>query len=88
MFEYTISFKLSSSHFNADALSRIPIVVNQEDPPVPNETVFLLENIAESAVSVKQIRTWTNRDPLLSRVLQFILSGCIGKFNWIPLRLN
>ena len=34
------------------------------DPPVPSETVFLL-----------QIKYWTKRDPVLSCVLQFILSG-------------
>ena len=75
MYDYTISFKPSSLHSNADALSRIPIVGSQADPPVPAETVFLLETMSESPVSVAQVRSWTSRNPLLSRILQFILSG-------------
>ena len=31
--------------------------------------------MSESPISVSQIRTWTRRDPILSRVLQFVLSG-------------
>ena len=75
MYDYTISFKPSTTHSNADALSRLPIVCNQEDPPIPAETVLLLETMSESPVSVEQIRSWSSRNPVLSRVLQLILSG-------------
>ena len=75
MYEYSISFKSSSAHSNADALSRLPLSVVPSEPPVPVETVLLLEQIAESPISVDQIRTWTRRDPVFSRVHQFIMSG-------------
>ena len=75
MYEYTISFRSSTSHSNADALSRLPLVTEDQDPPVPTETVLVLEQLSESPLSVEQIRTWTRRDPLLSKVLQYILSG-------------
>ena len=72
MYDYTISFKPSSLHSNADALSRIPLVVNQEDPSVPAETILLLETMSESPVSVEKVRSWTSHDLLLSEI---ILSG-------------
>ena len=46
-----------------------------EEPPLPSETVLLLDQLSESPISVEQIRAWTRRDPRLSRVLQFVLSG-------------
>nr|MCH9717641.1 DDE-type integrase/transposase/recombinase [Gammaproteobacteria bacterium] len=81
MYEYSISFKPSTSHCNADALSRLPLSHVQDEPPVPIETVFLLDQIAESPISANQIRSWTRRDPVLSKVLQFILSGWPTQLN-------
>ena len=75
MYEYSISFKPSIAHSNADALSRLPLYNVSREPPVPTETVLLLQQISESPISANQIRRWTCRDPLLSRVLHFVLSG-------------
>ena len=75
MYEYSISFKSTAAHGNADALSRLPLPETSKDPPVPAETVLLLEQLSESPISVKQIKLWTRRDPTLSRVLQFTLYG-------------
>ena len=75
LYEYSISFKSSSAHSNADALSRLPLVTATEEPPLPSETVLLLDQLSESPISVDQIRTWTRRDPRLSRIFQFVLSG-------------
>ena len=38
--------------------------------PTPPETVHLMEHLASTPVSASQIRTHTNRDPLLSKVKQ------------------
>ena len=51
---YHISFKSSDSHCNADALSRLPSPCITADPPVPCETILLLEQLDESPVSVAQ----------------------------------
>ena len=75
MYEYSISFKSIATHGNADSLSRLPLPETSKDPPVPAETVLLLEQLSESPISVKQIKLWTRRDPTLSRVLQFTLYG-------------
>ena len=66
MYEYHILFKSSDSHCNADALSRLPSPCITADPPVPCETILLLEQLDESPVSVAQIRSWTRRDSVLS----------------------
>ena len=46
-----------------------------QDPPIPVDTVLVLNELSESPISVDQIRIWTRRDPVLSRVLQFLLNG-------------
>ena len=43
MYEYLISFKSTATHGNADALSHLPLPETSKDPPVPAETVLLLE---------------------------------------------
>ena len=75
MYKYHITFKSSSSHSNADALSRLPTPGRSADPPVPAETVLLLKELSKGPVSVNQINSWTRRYPVLSRELQFILYG-------------
>ena len=75
MYEYRIMFKPSGSHGNADALSRLPLPSMDQDPPIPVDTVLVLNELSESPISVDQIRIWTRRDPVLSRVLQFLLNG-------------
>ena len=56
MYEYSIAFKQSSAHANTDALSRLPLQVTSVDPPIPSETVLVLEQLSESPISVSQIR--------------------------------
>ena len=75
MYEYTISFKPTSAHGNADALSRLPLPVQPAQTPEPLETVLLMEQLASSPVTAQHIRAWTGRDPLLSHVLQFVQNG-------------
>ena len=44
-------------------------------PPVPGDTIMLLEKMEEFPVNVSQIRTWTNKDPLSSRVRKLVQCG-------------
>ena len=81
MYEYSVSFKPSTSHLNADALSRLPLSDVPVDPPVPPETVLLLEQILESPITVNEIRNWTQRDPTLAKVHHFIMSGWPNELN-------
>ena len=75
MYGYTVAFKNSSAHSNADALSRLPLPESVPCTPQPPETILLLEHLEEMPVTAEHIKTWTQRDPILSRVLQFVQCG-------------
>ena len=51
MYEYRIMFKPSGSHGNADALSRLPLPSMVQDPPIPVDTVLVLNELSESPIS-------------------------------------
>lgn len=75
MFEYTIRFRNTTAHANADALSRLLLPV---EPPIskkPPELVLLIEYLSDSPLTACQIRTHTRRDPQLARVVQFVQQG-------------
>ena len=75
MYNYQIAFKPTAVHSNADVLSRLPLPEAPSDVPVPAELVLLVEHLLDAPVKAQEIRTWTRRDPLLSRVKQFIQNG-------------
>ena len=74
-FEYTIRFRKTEEHGNADALSRLPLPVTPSDVPTPAELILLMEHLDDSPVTAQHVRTWTRKDPVLSTVLQYILHG-------------
>ena len=55
IYEYTISFKPTSAHGNADALSRLPLPVQPAQTPEPMETVLLMKQLASSPVTAQHI---------------------------------
>ena len=71
MYEYTLAFKNTIQHSNADALSRLPLKETVE-APLPQQTVSLLQFLDKVPVSASQICTWTRRDPVLSKVTEYI----------------
>ena len=74
-YNYKLRFKSGKHNNNADALSRMPLSDMPAFVPVPNDTIFLVEYLNSSPVTVKNIKFWTNRDPVLSSVMKFILHG-------------
>ena len=75
-YEYTMKFRKTNDHSNADALSRVPLreITTQSD--TPPELVLLMEHLADaSPVTAKQIEVWTRRDPTLSKVLHYLQFG-------------
>ena len=42
---------------------------------MPQELVCLLESVEISPVTVEQIKTWTDRDPVLAKVRKFVQQG-------------
>ncbi|XP_039511288.1 uncharacterized protein K02A2.6-like [Pimephales promelas] len=75
-YEYEMVYKPGKHHGNADALSRLPLYqpsVKKEQ----EERVLMLENV--TLVSAAEMSRWTSKDPVLSRVAQFVQHG------WPPL---
>ena len=75
MFEYTLTFRNTSAHANADALSRLPLPKKPEDHLEPAELVLLLSHLESSPVSSTQIAAATRKDPILSTVMQYVSQG-------------
>ena len=75
MFEYTLKFRNTTAHANADALSRLPLPEVPAVTQTPPELVLLADHLANSPVSAHQIRDWTRRDPQLAPIIQFVQQG-------------
>lgn len=71
-YEYEIVYKPGKHHSNADALSRLPLPqpsTNREE----EDRVLMMEDI--TLVTTSELSQWTRKDPVLSRVRQFIQQG-------------
>ena len=74
-YEYTLVFRSTTQHGNADAMSRLPLPESPREIPDPAEWVLLIEGLKDSPISSAQIRTWTRRDSLLSQLLRCVQQG-------------
>ena len=74
MYEYTLAFKCTAQHSNADALSRLPLSVSVSHT-VPPENIMLLHVLDQTPVTALQVKRWTRQDPVLSKVVQFTQEG-------------
>ena len=75
MNEYTLQFRKTEAHCNADALSRLPLPTAPKEVPVPPELVLLMQHLQQLPVTADHIRLWTRRDPVLAKVFQFVQHG-------------
>ena len=73
-YQYTIKFQKGTENSTADANSRLPLPVARAEPPRPPEVVHL-EYLDSSPVISSQIRRLTERDSVLVKVHQWIVSG-------------
>jgi hypothetical protein len=74
-YDYTIQHRDGKHHANADALSRLPLPNTYQETPRPAEVVHLMEHLDSSPVTSAQIKTWTTRDPVLSKVHRLVQRG-------------
>ena len=75
MFEYTLKFRNTTAHANADALSRLPLPVEPAISQLPPELVLLVDHLSNSPVTADQIRECTRKDSQLAQIVQFVQQG-------------
>lgn len=79
MFEYSLKFRNTGAHGNADALCRLPLPEQREKEETLPELVLLTDHLAESLVTADHIRSWTRKDCELAPVVQFLQQGWPGE---------
>jgi transposase InsO family protein len=72
-YKYTIYHRPGNKMANADALSRLPLSTAPATVPTPGDVNLLMEQLDNTIITSKQIKTWTCRDPVLSCIHHFIL---------------
>ena len=72
--DYTIQYRKAAEHGNADGLSRLPLQVTHRDKPDAAERV-MVHHLEAIPVDTADIRKGTSHDPVLSRVVDMVLSG-------------
>ena len=61
----------------ADILSRLPLqtILYDSQVPLPGDLRHLLNHLDQAIVTASQIKVWTDKDPLLSRVRKLVQCG-------------
>ena len=68
-YSYDIEFRRTNEHSNTDGLSRLPLPVQ---PPSSTEATFVIGQIQALPVTVDCLVKATRKDPILSRVMQYV----------------
>ena len=74
-YEYTIQHKPGKQLANADALSRLPLPQQPQAVPVPGDINLVFQQLNMTPVTAADIKSETDKDPLLNKVLQFVRNG-------------
>ena len=79
-YSYTIEFRPTKQHTNADGLSRLPLGTRREAALDCIET-FMIGQIQAMPVTAEQVQAATCRDPVLSQVFCYAQNGCPATVN-------
>lgn len=74
-YQYTIEYKPGKLLANADALSRLPTPTTTSSVGVPGELTQLIHFLDSTPISSADVKEWTEKNHLLSRVKKFVMSG-------------
>ena len=74
-YQYHLRYKPGVQSTNADGLSRLPLPTKTAYVPVPEEVVLSLSIVNDTPITATKIAQWTARDPVLSKVVNFVLQG-------------
>ena len=56
MYQYTLKFRPTAQHANADALSRLPLPDKPDGVYLPGEFVLLVDHLAEAPITAAQLK--------------------------------
>lgn len=68
-YNYSIEYRSSADHQNADALSRLPL--QAKDRTAEEANIFYFSVMPELPVCAKDIEQATRKDPVLSKVWRY-----------------
>ena len=74
-YTYSIQFRKSQLHGNADGLSRLPLQQSERDEEGIEASALNIMQIESLPVTADQLRRATQYDLVLSKVLQFVLKA-------------
>ena len=75
-YQYSIRYKPGKTLNNADALSRLPRPsTTMEANCVPGDVEFVINHLSATAASAGNVKDWTAKDAVFSRVRQYLLLG-------------
>jgi hypothetical protein len=70
-----IGIQLLAAHANADVPSRLPLPDCPPRETLPSEITHSITFLQSLPDTVKDIRSWTSKDPILSKVRLMLESG-------------
>ena len=74
-YSYSIRHTSGKSLSNADALSRLPRPVTTSSDRTPANLIHLMEHLSTTTCNAASIKEWTSKDPVLSQVYRYVMSG-------------
>ena len=75
VYRYIIHYKAGKNLSNAYALSRLPSLVTTSLAKLPEDLLYLFHHLKTTSISAADIKQWTAKDPVLSRVLAYVMHG-------------
>ena len=74
-YSYTILYRSGKSNGNGDSLSRLLLPKSLVDVHTPDDVLLTMTEINKSPMCSTNIKAWTLKDPLLSKVLRYVTHG-------------
>ena len=74
-YDYTIHYKSTTDHGNADGLSRLPLPITTPTMDTQGAIMFNIGQVQALPVTFQHIQKATRRDVILSKVFRYVIEG-------------